>query len=330
MKSGDAPNTAAEMRSLADQAEAEAAEAEALAAAARARARAIQLRREAEVADTETAEVEKPAKPTRPARSPKPARLTKPATKGPAEEATVGAAEPDTESEPRTAGDETVTFEKVPREPSTVKLAKVEAAEEAKLTEPLGEQAEDAELEDTEAEESDAESGRRRLAWPSQLKPSAVAAVVAVLVSLAAVGASVEMAMLHKKAERERAQVNEFAAAAKQGVVTLTSLDYEHAQQGVTNVLEVSTGGFKADFLKAAQDFTSTIEQSKVISQGTVQNTAVDLDTITDNSATVLVASTQEVTNSAGAKQEPRKYRLIVEMTRDGRQLKMSKVEFVP
>ncbi|MDT5173139.1 MAG: Mce-associated rane protein, partial [Mycobacterium sp.] len=36
-----------------------------------------------------------------------------------------------------------------------------------------------------------------------------------------------------------------------------------------------------------------------------------------------------EVTNEAGAKQDPRKYRLIVTITRDDGQLKMSKVEFV-
>ena len=58
----DTPNTAAEMRSLADQAEAEATEAEALAAAARARARAIRLRRQAERID-----VVKPAKKRPPA-----------------------------------------------------------------------------------------------------------------------------------------------------------------------------------------------------------------------------------------------------------------------
>jgi Mce-associated membrane protein len=56
----------------------------------------------------------------------------------------------------------------------------------------------------------------------------------------------------------------------------------------------------------------------------------VDLDTMTDNSAVVLVASTSEVTNAAGAKQDPRNYRLIVTVTRDGGQLKISKVEFVP
>lgn len=72
------------------------------------------------------------------------------------------------------------------------------------------------------------------------------------------------------------------------------------------------------------------VEESKVVEQGTVQLAAVDLDTLTRDSAVVYVASTSEVTNSAGAKQDPRNYRLIVTMTRDGGQLKMSKVEFVP
>ena len=77
-------------------------------------------------------------------------------------------------------------------------------------------------------------------------------------------------------------------------------------------------------------DFVKVVEQSKVISRGTVQAAAVDMDTMTKDSAVVLVACTSEVTNAAGAKQDPRTYRLIVTMTREGGQLKMSKVEFVP
>ncbi|WP_461480171.1 hypothetical protein [Mycobacterium sp. HUMS_1102779] len=46
--------------------------------------------------------------------------------------------------------------------------------------------------------------------------------------------------------------------------------------------------------------------------------------------AVVVVASTSEVTNAAGSKQDSCSYRLIATVTRDGDQLKMSKVEFVP
>jgi Mce-associated membrane protein len=138
------------------------------------------------------------------------------------------------------------------------------------------------------------------------------------------------MVLDHRNAQRKRERVAEFAAGARQGVVTLTSLDFNHAKEGVQHILENSTGSFRDDFLKMADDFTKVVEQSKVVSQGSVQAAAVDLDTMTDNSAVVLVASTSEVTNAAGAKQDPRNYRLIVTVTRDGGQLKISKVEFVP
>jgi len=51
---------------------------------------------------------------------------------------------------------------------------------------------------------------------------------------------------------------------------------------------------------------------------------------MTDNSAVVLVSASSRVTNAAGAKQEPRTWRLSVDLERVGDQIKMSKVEFVP
>jgi Mce-associated membrane protein len=164
----------------------------------------------------------------------------------------------------------------------------------------------------------------RRASW------STVASAAAVIAILAALSGSVYMVVDHHRASENRQRVAEFAAAARQGVVTLTSLDYKDAKQGVQRIVENATGSFKDDFLKTADDFTKVVEQSKVVSQGTVGAAAVELGTMTDDSAVVLVASTSEVTNAAGAKQDPRKYRLIVTVTRDGGQLKLSKVEFLP
>ena len=165
---------------------------------------------------------------------------------------------------------------------------------------------------------------RRRPKW------STIAAAVAILIIVAALAGSGYMIKEHNDAVHKRQRAAEFAAAARQGIVTLTSLDFNNAKQGVQRILDNSTGSFKDDFVKMADDFTKVVEQSKVVSQGTVQAAAVDLDTMTDNSAVVLVASTSEVTNAAGAKQDPRSYRLIVTVARDGDQLKISKVEFVP
>jgi Mce-associated membrane protein len=304
----ETPTTAAEMRSLAEQAEAEAAEAEALAAAARARARAIQLRRQAELVEAAAEETaEAPASPVTEVEA--------------TEEYEADAAET-VQSEKQEPGSQDEAGEAEETEEVAVDGA-VETEEEPDVDVSADEAA------TKETEEKPLGLGRvRRLG--RRPKWSTVAAAVAILITVAALAGSGYMIKEHHDAVRKRQRAAEFAAVARQGVVTLTSLDFNNAKQGVQRILDNSTGTFKDDFVKMADDFTKVVEQSKVVSQGTVQAAAVDLNTMTDNSAVVLVASTSEVTNAAGAKQDPRSYRLIVTVARDGDQLKISKVEFVP
>jgi Mce-associated membrane protein len=289
----ETPSTAADIRALAEQAEAEAAEAEALAAAARARARAIQLRREAQ-------------------------RL--------------GAADK------LEATEEVESKSGVEAKEEEAEVAESEDARPA--AEPESVETEDSA--DGAAEEGDAsissadEAGeaapkpRWYRRWRRRPRWSTVAAGLAIAVIVASLAGSVFVFLQHREATQRQRRAAEFAAAARQGVVTLTSMDFNNAKQGVQRILDDSTGSFKDDFVKMADDFTKVVEQSKVVSQGSVSAAAVDLGTMTDNSAVVLVASTSEVTNAAGAKQDPRSYRLIVTVARDGDQIKISKVEFVP
>ena len=119
-----------------------------------------------------------------------------------------------------------------------------------------------------------------------------------------------------------------FVAGARQGVVNMTSLDFNKAKEDVQRVLDSSTGEFRDDFQQRAKDFASVVEQSKVVTEGKVNAAAVE--SMDEHSALVLVSATSRITNSAGAKDEPRVWRLRVTMTEDGGQYKMSKVEFVP
>jgi Mce-associated membrane protein len=57
---------------------------------------------------------------------------------------------------------------------------------------------------------------------------------------------------------------------------------------------------------------------------------AAAVKSMTDGTAQVIVAATSRVSNAQGANQEPRPWRMLVELTREGDQIKMSKVEFVP
>jgi Mce-associated membrane protein len=301
----ETPSTAAEIRALAEQAEAEAAEAEALAAAARARARAIQLRRQAELVEAQKEVAAKQA--------------------AKEETSTVGAAAEDD------AADSARADEEATRE---VRSEETQPAVEPEGADTEGSPAEAVAEADADTSSAGAEEPAGR--WPrlsGRLRRpnwSTIAAALAIVIIFAALSGSGYMIKEHRDAVRQHQRAAEFAAAARQGVVTLTSLDFNNAKQGVQRILENSTGSFKDDFLKMADDFTKVVEQSKVVSQGTVQAAAVDLDTMTKDSAVVLVASTSEVTNAAGAKQDPRSYRLIVTVARDGGQLKISKVEFVP
>lgn len=285
----ETPNTAAEMRAMAELAEAEAAEAEALAAGARARARAIRLRRWAELAE---------------------------ATE-PGEAQTVPAGSELEGSRPGSVSEDI-----------SLEGGTENAQSEASRDESAGE--------DDTSVPSGAPPGavldelawHRR--WRRRLRLSTIAAILTIVVILASVAGSVYMVLDHRNASQQRQRAAEFAAAARQGVVTLTSLDFNNAKRDVQRILDDSTGSFKDDFQKMADDFIKAVEESKVVEQGAVEAAAVDLDSMTNDSAVVLVASKSDVTNAAGAKQDPRNFRLIVTVARDGDQLKMSKVQFVP
>jgi Mce-associated membrane protein len=216
-------------------------------------------------------------------------------------------------------------------------LAKAEAEAEA---EGADEEAADEEADETvehSAEEAsdetletaEPESLGRLTKWRRRLPSlSATSKVAAIILILCFAGASGYMVWQdHDTTQREQRAVN-FVAGARQGVVNMTSLDFNKSKEDVQRVLDSSTGEFRDDFQQRAKDFAAVAEQSKVVTQGTVNAAAIE--SMDEHSALVLVSATSRITNSAGAKDEPRAWRLRVTVTEDGGQYKMSKVDFVP
>ena len=286
-------------RALAEEAEAEAAEAEAAAAAARARARALRLRREAE----EAVQVSSAGEPTD--QTPDSPTDVAPATE--ATDATDATAVPDAHD------------------------ADVAAAEGAtEVADDVPEVVEDdlgADGDDHADVEDAAPVRRRRPRLPRPTWRGIVAALV-FLVTAALLALSGYMIWEHREAERLRQLDAEYSAAARQSVVTLMSLNFNNAEEDVQRIIDNSTGQFKDDFELQAQDFVQVAQDSKVITEVSVNATGVE--SMTEDSAVVLVAASSRVTNTGGANQEPRTWRLSVHLQREGDQLKMSKVEFVP
>ena len=135
------------------------------------------------------------------------------------------------------------------------------------------------------------------------------------------------MAWHHHNVLKEQQRSAAFIATARQGVINLTSLDFNKAKEDVQRVLDIATGEFKDDFQRRADDFASVVKDSKAVTEGSVAATAVE--SMNNDSAVVLVLANERVTNSAGAKDQPRTFRFRVSVVHDGDELKMSKVEFV-
>ena len=179
---------------------------------------------------------------------------------------------------------------------------------------------------ETEEDGTDSAPARRRLrGTPLQ----AIASTLAVLLIAGLLAGTGYMVWQHRKATDERHRTAEFSAAARQGVVNLMSMDYTKAEESVQRVIDDSTGKFKDQFSEGSDDLIKAMQDSKVITKVTVNNTAVE--SMTADSAVVLVAATSERGDAKATKadQQPRVWRIALTVVRDGGQLKMSDVQFV-
>ncbi len=156
----------------------------------------------------------------------------------------------------------------------------------------------------------------------------ALSAALALLCSVAMLVLSGYIIWTHHAAAQERSIRAEYAAAAKQAVVTLMSIDFNDPQSGVQRIIDNSADPFRAEFEGAADDFVKVASDAKVTTKATANAAAVQ--SVTADSAVVLVSASSTVTNAAGAQEAPRSWRLTVDLKREGDQIKMSKVEFVP
>jgi Mce-associated membrane protein len=186
------------------------------------------------------------------------------------------------------------------------------------------ETAESTEPESTEPESPEVEPAGRRLRVPNVSLALSTAAAVAIVGLL---GASGWMAWQHQQVVKEQQRAAAYSATARQGVINLTSLDFNRAKEDVQRVLDSATGEFKDDFQKRAEDFASVVKDSKAVTEGSVAATAIE--SMKNDSAVILVLATERVTNIAGAKDQPRTFRFRVSVVHDGDDLKVSKVEFV-
>ncbi len=158
-----------------------------------------------------------------------------------------------------------------------------------------------------------------------------VAVAVTTLLTAGLLGATGYMVWQHQKAAELRRSAAEFTAAARQDVINLMSMDYNRAQESVQRVLDNSTGKFRANFDETADEFVKALQDEKIVTTATINDAAVELDSMTDESAVVMVSATsrREGRQAPKEQQQPQVWRVVLTLEREGDQIKMSGVEFV-
>ena len=195
-----------------------------------------------------------------------------------------------------------------------------------------GEDIEDAAVADSVAEaESPSVSARRRRfrlrRWLGRPRRKTVAAAVTAALVCGSLAASGYLVWHHQTVAQERQRSAEFAAAARQGAITLMSIDASKAREDVQRIIDNSTGQFKAGMLVNGEDIVKSVEQSKVSTTTAIEGVAVE--SVTNDSAVVLVAAKTETVNPDN-KLPPRQWRIIMTLHSEAGQPKVSAIEVLP
>jgi Mce-associated membrane protein len=184
--------------------------------------------------------------------------------------------------------------------------------------------------EDAEADEAKPARWRSRRRWPWRLRlptRKAVGAgseIVLLCVSLAASGYIVWQ---HRTLVQRRQHAEEFVAAAREEVATMMSIDPAHAAENIQHTIDDATGLLRSQLEVTSSYVVKNAQDARITTKATVEDVAVE--SMTDNSAVVLVVAKSDTINPDKSNRPTVFWRLSVNIDRDGGRLKMSKLDFV-
>ncbi|WP_280420902.1 hypothetical protein [Nocardia carnea] len=155
-----------------------------------------------------------------------------------------------------------------------------------------------------------------------------VALTAAAVLVIGLVGAAVVSMIAVQSTEQRDERRAEYVATARQTVLNLTTIRADTAKEDIDRILTMASGEFKTEFDGRIDPFTEIVKQAKVQSTGEVVEAAVERDD--ENSAVILVAAKQTLTNAGAEGEQQRYYRFRVTVQRgDDGALTASDVEFV-
>ncbi|OBJ87522.1 hypothetical protein A5640_07210 [Mycobacterium asiaticum] len=167
----------------------------------------------------------------------------------------------------------------------------------------------------------------RRTRRRRRSRRTAVAMGVGAALAATSLGAIGYMLQQHHTIAHKRQLSQDYAAAARQAVTTLMSIDANHAKDDIQRIIDASTGPLKDQISAMSSLMLENAQESKTVTKVNVE--AVAVESATDSSAVALVVAKSEVTDADNKTRPPQLWRLSMEIVREGGQFKMSKVQFL-
>lgn len=128
-----------------------------------------------------------------------------------------------------------------------------------------------------------------------------------------------------RQGEHRREQM---VQAAREGALSLTTIDHDRVDDDVRRILDASTGSFRDDFEKRAKPFADAARQAQSKSVSTVAAAGVESDA--GDEGRILLAMTVMTSNRGVPERQPKAWRIRVTVSQTGDGFKVSQVEFVP
>ncbi|CPT92224.1 MCE associated membrane protein [Mycobacteroides abscessus] len=178
------------------------------------------------------------------------------------------------------------------------------------------------------AEEDDTSGEDQKLAAEEPQGRNVRAALVAGMLALASVGAMTGWLGWQTFQGAQTQHLRDmFLQTGRQGAVNLTTMDFEHADADIQRVLDMSAGSFYVDFQQRSPAFSEIVKKTQSKTEGTV--TDAGIESISGDSARVLVAVAVKTSNLAAPQQRPRLWRMRIDVQRIGDTAKVTNVGFV-
>jgi Mce-associated membrane protein len=213
--------------------------------------------------------------------------------------------------------------EQVANDAPTEEAGESAEATEGESTEP---ESEDSDVREAESEEAATQNGEKSVRDRFSGTRTLIAAGLVMVAGLG--GVAGWLGYRAEQAREAKSQHNEFLQAARQAAINLTTISYTEVDADIKRILDSATGAFRDDFQNRSQPFVEVVKQVQSKSAGTVSEAGF-LSEQRDR-AQVLLAVSVKTSTAAAPEQDPRRWRLRIDVEKTADGAKVSNVEFVP